>query len=139
MQKEFDWGNLEKPDVHLDFTNVQITGSFRIHQALIETANLLITANENIKAIEILDLAQTLLPPERVPYSWFMPDMVRSYQWAGAFEKANELLLKVENKMQARYSYSQSLKGKISNSYMDNETLYIMQQLAELKGKNVVE
>jgi hypothetical protein len=139
MQQEFDWGNLEKCDVHLDFTNVQMTGSFRIHQALIETANLLITANENIKAIEILDLAQTLLPPERVPYSWFMPDMVRSYQWAGAFEKANELLLKVENKMQARYSYSQSLKGKISNSYMENETLYIMQQLVELKGKNVVE
>jgi hypothetical protein len=139
MQKEFDWGNLEKPDVHLDFTNVQMTGSFRIHQAIIETANLLITANENIKAIEILDLAQTLLPPERVPYSWFMPDMVRSYQWAGAFEKANELMLKVEHEMQARYSYSQSLNGKISNSYMDSETLFILQQLAELKGKNDVE
>jgi hypothetical protein len=134
IMNEFNWGNIQNDKVYLDNSNVQNVNSFRIRQIFIETANLLTVAGEKGKAVEVLDKAQYLLPPNRIPYSWFITEMVKSYQTAGQIEKAIELSNKIEGEMQQRYQFSKGFKGSDRNSYVAQETLYIMQQLAELKN-----
>jgi len=132
IMHDFKWGNIDDPDVYLDFTNVQMAASYRIRQLFIETANLLSTANEPEKAVEVLDRAQKLLPPERIPYSWFIPEMVKAYKNAGNEEKAKALTHKIEHEMKQRYVFNQSINGKGPTSLWYQETLYIMQQIDAL-------
>ena len=134
IKNDFSWGNVGDADVYLDYTNVQIAGSFRIRQMFIETANLLITCNEKVKAAEILDIAQKVLPPEKVPYSWFIPEMVKAYKMAGYNDKANELSEKIENEMTQHYRFNRELEKQGRGSLINQETLYIMQQLADIKN-----
>lgn len=134
VQEVFKWGNVENCKVFLDYTNVHTTSSFRLRQLFIETANMLSFTKEYKKAIEILDNAQQLFPPHRVPYSWFMPEMVRSYKLANANHKANKLCVDIEQDMLKRHELNKELGKNAMNSNMAQETIYIMQQLAELRN-----
>lgn len=133
LMELFVWGNVNQENVYLDHTNVQMVQSFRFRQMFIETANLLSATDETLKAEEILDFAQRLFPPDRIPYSWFMPEMVKAYQIAGAPKKASELAIKIEKEMNQRLQFSRNLgSGKETNS-INQESLFILQQLELLK------
>ncbi len=133
LTRDFTWGNIDKNYVNLDFTNVQMVGMFRIRQVFVETANLLTAVGEKDKAIELLDKVQALLPPERVPYSWFAPEIIKAYQKAGSDKKAKAMAQKVQHEMDERYDYLQTQPEKGRNSMLGEETLYIMQQLVNIK------
>jgi hypothetical protein len=133
IMEDFVWGNVNKDNVYLDHTNIQMIQSFRFRQMFIETANILSATDEKQKAVEILDFAQSLFPPERVPYSWFIPEMVKAYQVANAPQKANKLAIKINDEMNQRLRFSRSLeKGNVLNT-TNQESLYILQQLELLK------
>lgn len=132
VKDKFKWGNVEQPEVFLDYLNIQIVSMLRFREMFADIAKKLVNSNEKSKAIELLDLAMKIFPGDRIPYSFFMPEMVNSYYLAGANEKADDLASDVGHKIKQQLTYYQTLKQRNHSASVTNEMakeMYILQEL----------
>ncbi|MBI9067320.1 MAG: DUF2723 domain-containing protein [Salinivirgaceae bacterium] len=133
IKNEFVWGNVNKPEVYLDHTNIQMISSFRFRQMFAEAANQLSKYDEKQKAIELLDLAQELFSLEKVPYNYFMGDLLKAYYNSGAQQKADELAQQIINfhKEYIAY-YNLNENSKEINQMQMNTRYYLIQQVMKI-------
>jgi hypothetical protein len=132
FMNQFRWGNVEKSNVFLDHTNTLMTSSLRIRQVAVETAHLLIQANEKGKAKEVLDKAMLVLPPEKIPFDWFAPELVKAYHLAGYEMEANQLKQQIIHNQTEIYQFYESHGIQINQNNNMQLSAYVLQQLSTL-------
>lgn len=93
LMNVFIYADLHDPDVYLDEYHMHSIRNYRNNFARL--ANALADEGKNEKAIEVLDKAMYVLPEERIPYDYFVPDIAEAYYKAGADEKGKELLTRL--------------------------------------------
>lgn len=90
LMNKFKWGNLNKPNVYLDETNMRMTMNFR--NIFARLANALMDEGKKDSAIKVLDRCMEIMPDSKVPYNMFMMPMAEAYYKAGQAKKANDIL-----------------------------------------------
>lgn len=124
---KFKWGNVNHPDVFLDYQNILAISQFGYRQMFAEIAKELISLGEKEKALDLLNLAMETFPLERVPHSYFIQEIVEAYYLADENEKAESIVSYLKNQFE--------LKTKVVITEMDNESridLYVLQSLIEI-------
>lgn len=135
IKDEFNWGNVNHKDVYLDYMNIQMVSMLRFREMFAKTAKILANFDEKAKAIEILDLATSLFPGERIPYSFFIPEVVEAYYIAGAKKQGDELALEVGNVLNKELAYYHTIKISSQSGSMANEAgkhMYVLQELVNI-------
>lgn len=90
MMNRFSWGNAGDPDVYLDETNRRMFSNFR--RTFGALANALIDRGDTTRALAACDRGLALVPPESMPYDYFLTDIARAYIRAGETEKGLTLI-----------------------------------------------
>lgn len=139
LMNQFEWGNVEDPDVYLDWTNVRIVASFRLRSTFVDVARQYLSENNKEKAIELLDESQRLFIKEKVPYDIFTIDILETYFMADAKEKGMALFQELKDDVLYNLNYYAQL-DEIKQARAFNEVrteLYMMQQLARISERFV--
>ncbi len=97
LMNDFIWGNINHPDVYLDHYHRRSVSVLRLRHKFHRLANALIQEGKNDSAIEVLDKCMELLPNEKVPYDFYIPDIIDDYYALGEIEKANEIVKEFTN------------------------------------------
>jgi tetratricopeptide (TPR) repeat protein len=90
VMNKFKWGNVNLPGVYLDETVMRMCKSYRM-SVFAPLARTLINEGENEKALQVLDKAMEVLPPENVPMDYSIVFIGECYFLAGAKEKAEAI------------------------------------------------
>jgi tetratricopeptide (TPR) repeat protein len=90
VMNKFKWGNVDKPGIYLDETVMRMCKSYRLN-VFAPLAKTLINEGENEKALNVLDKAMEVLPPENVPLDYSAIYIAEYYYLLGANEKAEAL------------------------------------------------
>lgn len=90
MVNKFTWGNAEDPDVYLDETNRRMFSNYR--NTFGELAKALLAGGDTTKALAAADKGMALVPPEKMPYDYFLINIAEVYIRAGETEKGEKLM-----------------------------------------------
>jgi tetratricopeptide (TPR) repeat protein len=90
VMNKFKWGNVDRPGIYLDENITRMCKSYRIH-VFAPLARTLINEGENEKALNVLDKAMEVLPPENVPLDYSAIYIAEYYYLLGANEKAEAI------------------------------------------------
>ncbi len=103
IMNKFQWGNINDPDVYLNEDNIRMTVSFRnIFRRL---AQALVEEGEPQKAIEVLDRAMEIMPPQKVPLNYFSLLMAEVYLEANATEQALAIMERMVDMEEQNLNY----------------------------------
>ena len=132
LMNRFQWGNMNDPSVYLDEDHRRLTVSFRnIFQRL---AAALLEENKPDSAIAVLDRALELMPEYNVPYNYFNFLMAEHYYAAGAFDKGNEIAMRLLDIHEQNLHYYFRFKGAAAARIggKKQESLAMMQRIARV-------
>jgi len=137
ITQEFDWGNVNDPEVFIDHTIKQITLSFRFRQMFADVANELIDVGENEKAEQVIDLALITFPNELIQYDYFSTDLARCFYKMGRNEKGDALVEDMYNSASQKLDFFSEGKA-ISRNNMNTDSqlqVFLIQELIRITGK----
>ena len=83
MIKKFAWGGAKEKDVNIDFNHKRTIIVVKARLNYVRLANALSKEGKNEKALEVLNYCMDMLPPEKIPYDQYMPDIIEAYFTAG--------------------------------------------------------
>ena len=135
LMNKFVWGNMTDPKVYLDETNLRMTFNFR--NSFVRLASKLLMEGKKDKAVQVLDKAEELMPDSRIPYNYFNLLMADIYIDLQQFEKAENMLNRLEQRTQEELTYFNQFKGASARSVEDDSrrSEIILQSVEELKNK----
>lgn len=135
IMNKFVWGNMNDPKVYLDETNMRMTFNFR--NSFVRLASKLLMEGKREKAVQVLDKAEELLPDSRVPYNYFNLLISDLYIDLGEFEKAENMLARLEERMNQEADYFARFKGAAAKSVEEESrrASIILQSVQELRNK----
>jgi MFS family permease/tetratricopeptide (TPR) repeat protein len=135
FMKEFRTGGIDDESVMLDWTNVRIVSTMRIHEQFNNAARLLIAEGDNKRAVELLDKCLDVLPNEKIPYGLSFPQIIESYNLAGEKEKAEELYQIFRKNILDELNYYKRFDDKMIPGLSNNirMNLYLLQKLEKVK------
>ncbi len=90
VMNKFRWGGVDKPGVYLDENVMRMCKSYRVH-LFDRLAGALLTEGKPEKALEVLDRAMEVLPPENVPMDATGLSLAEYYYILGENQKAEEI------------------------------------------------
>ncbi len=133
----YRWGRMNEPDVylgHFDLRTIQVT---RVRNIFHQLADVLIAENKNDSALKVIDKAMLLMPHEKVPYDYYILDLIDDYYRIGATEKANKIVLQFakinyedfvyQNKLNKRFNGLLSRDLRIAAEYTRSLEMLAMQ------------
>lgn len=109
LMEQFEYGNMEDPDVYLDETNRRIT--YNLRNSFGRLAGALIDKGENEKAIKVLDFCMEKMPEEKFQFNYFIFGVIENYFRAGATEKGQEMVNLFADRLDEELAYYQQFKG----------------------------
>jgi len=130
LMENFQWGNMNDPDVYLDYTNLHTFSVIRLRKNFVRLANSLTEQGDPAGAETVLDRVMELMPHEKVPYDHFVMDIIRAYYKCGADEKADDLLDEMARLQAGDLDYFLGLDTSLM-VLMDYETRVALQSLQE--------
>lgn len=135
LMEKFVWGNMSDPNVYLDETNLRMSFNFR--NSFVRLASKLYLEGKWAKANEVLDYAEKLMPDSRIPYNYFNLLMADIYIDLQEFEKAENMLARLEERTQQDVKYYAQFKGqaKASVNTESQRAQAIMDSIESLKRK----
>lgn len=135
VMNKFVWGNMSDPKVYLDETNMRMTFNFR--NSFVRLASKLYMEGKTKKATEVLDRAEELMPDSRIPYNYFNLLMADIYIDLKQFEKAENMLNRLEERTQQELNYLNQFKGASARSIQEDarRSEIIIQSVQELRNK----
>ncbi len=110
LMENFEYGNMELPDVYLDETNRRL--SYNLRNSFGRLANQLAEEGDNERAVKALDRSLELMPEEKFAYNYFVFGIIEGYYKAKAPEKGRELIEKFASRLDEELKYYQQFKGK---------------------------
>ncbi len=89
------------------------------------------------KAVEVLDKAEELMPDRRIPYNYFNLLMADLYIDLKQFDKAENMLNRLEQRTQEELTYFGQFTGKSAKSIEEDarRSQMILQSVGDLKNK----
>lgn len=109
MLNVFQYGGMEQPDVYMDENNRRMCMNLRNNFA--RTADVLMKEGKKDKARAILEKCLEVMPPDNVPFNYFMLPVAESYYRIGDTEKANEIVETVMSRYADEMQYYVDLPG----------------------------
>jgi tetratricopeptide (TPR) repeat protein len=117
VMNKFKWGNVDKPGIYLDETIMRMCKSYRMN-AFTPLARALINEGEKEKALNVLDKAMEVLPPENVPLDYSAIYIPEFYYALGAKEKAEALYDQMAQIAVDNLNWFFSLRSSLRTSVM---------------------
>ncbi len=131
LMNKFSWGGVEG-DVYIDETVSRLLSNAR--NWFSRLAQELITEGKTEKALEVLERAQTLFPPSKVPYNFLTPLMIEQYYRAGANDKANVVLSEMVRETTLELAFYSRFSGALAPTVDRDRRIafYVLNALAEV-------
>lgn len=130
VMNKFKWGGVNTPGVYLDENVMRMCKSYRI-ALFSKLAAALVAEGKNEKALNVLDKAMEVLPPENVPLDYSALSLGELYYELGQKEKA-EMVYKgiADNAMRSINWYFRLRPGQLSSVESDlGHNLAVLQEV----------
>ena len=130
VMNKFKWGGVNTPGVYLDETVMRMCKSYRI-ALFSKLAAALVAEGKNEKALDVLDKAMEVLPPENVPLDYSALSLGELYYELGQKEKA-EMVYKgiADNALRSINWYFRLRPGQLSSVESDlGHNLAVLQEV----------
>ncbi|HZH71862.1 MAG TPA: DUF2723 domain-containing protein [Mariniphaga sp.] len=121
LMNEFEYGNMNDPDVYIDENNMRMMTNIR--NSFNRLASGLIEEGKQDSAIAVVDRAFELIPNSIVPFEYFSLELVNRYFEAGVPEKGKEIFAEALDTFNDELSYFLSLENKFMNTQSVNEEI----------------
>ena len=118
FKNKFRWGGFDDPRVYLDENHQRMAMNIRNNMSRL--ANTLLDEGKEEKAVDILDMALTKLPVEKVPHNYFSIFLAEGYYKANQTEKADEILTTFGNQTFQELDFFSSLSPAKQNNVGDD-------------------
>ncbi|MFH0761921.1 MAG: DUF2723 domain-containing protein [Bacteroidota bacterium] len=134
LMNAFRWGNINNPDVFIDFNTYRTTLVLRLRQHFAELADQLISEGKRDSALLVLDRICEILPSDQFPNDVYTPGLAEIYYKAGAIEKGNKLILNYVEDLRQDLAYIIRLENKFGSVQNDEaeRDLSILSELIRL-------
>jgi hypothetical protein len=138
LMEKFKWGNINDPDVYVDYTTRRTSRVIRIRNKFARLADKLNKEGKREKAVEVLDRGMELTPNEQIPYKFSILEMIQEYYDANAREKARKLVKEVATLSEEKLNYYFSLDQKFEQSVNRDKqiALSIIQRLSQITAQH---
>ncbi|KJF44078.1 glycosyltransferase family 117 protein [Draconibacterium sediminis] len=135
LMNNFEWGNMNDPEVYLDETNTRMMTNIR--NSFNRLASALIEEGKKDSAIAVIDRCNELLPNSIIPYEYFALELADGYIRAGANDKGLEMVETAYGVFNDELTYYFSLQPKFMGGIMEEiqRKLFYMQQLQRTASK----
>lgn len=90
LMKKFKWGNITDENVYLDENNLRMLMNMKNNFARL--AETLINENKKDSAKQVLSRVQEIMPPNRIPYSYYNLLLAEQYYRLDDFENGNKMI-----------------------------------------------
>lgn len=137
LMETYTWGNMNDPEVFLDETNLRTYSVIRIRNKFVRLATALVSEGDTSSAVKVLDRVMEIMPVDRVPYDFYMNEVVEAYFLCGQKEKARTLAegIIAFQKADLDYFFSMPSRQFISVDYETRVALQLMQEVLQLLHK----
>ena len=138
MMNQFKWGNINDPDVYIDYTTRRTSRVVRIRNKFARLADKLNQQDQHEKAVQVLDRALELAPHSKISFDIWILEIIKEYYDANAREKAQALVQEVADISKEELNYYFSLKGNKAESVSRDQqiALHTMHQLSQITKQN---
>ncbi|WP_075590991.1 glycosyltransferase family 117 protein [Labilibacter marinus] len=132
FKNKFRWGGFDDPNVYLDENHQRMAMNIRNNMSRL--ANSLLDEGKEEKAVNILDMALTKLPVDRVPHNYFSIFLAEGYYKAGQEEKADNIMTTFGKQTYQDIDFFTSLPPTKQNNVGDDfqRSLAIYTELANM-------
>jgi hypothetical protein len=136
LMNRFRWGNMNDPEIFMDYNSVRTTNILGIRSCFSRLANEFTKQGNPGKAIRVLDRCMELMPHTAVPYDIFMLPVIQAYYAAGDTSKARQISTEYRTILEKELAYYNSLgnRWKKGVEYEKRYAEYIVQELNHLPG-----
>jgi hypothetical protein len=135
MVNKFRWGGVQDSNVYLDENNMRMLGNFRNNFGRL--AETLINEGKSDSAKVVLDHCMEIMPHERVPFDYFMLQIIENYYRLGYNETATQFVNQLSDVTagELRYFLGSDKKFRSKLDYELQIRMHIMQQLVSITEK----
>jgi len=134
LMNEFRYGRMNEPDVYMGHFDLRTLQVIRLRNRFTQLADFLLIEGKKDSAIAVLDRCEQLMPPSKVPYDFFVFDLISGYYKAGVQAKGKNILEVYAKQTTQELVYYKSLRKRFKES-VDSEmqrSLAIMDRLAAI-------
>ena len=114
LMETFEFGNMNKPGVYLDETNLRLVKNLRSNFSRL--ADQLIAEGNTESAVKVLDRCVELMPNEKVEYNFFMLTVAENYYLCNEKEKAREVISTMIKVMDEKLNYFNQFEGALKEN-----------------------
>ena len=134
LMEKFKYGNMQDPDVYMDYTSRRTSNVIRIRNKFARLARKLIDEDKKQKAVETLDRAMELTPHNQLPYGIWVLEILNEYYRADATEKGNALAEELAGYTKEELNYYFSLSQPFANAISREQrmAMHIMHRLSQI-------
>jgi len=132
MINKFRWGGVQDSTVFLDENNLRMLGNFRNNFGRL--AETLINEGKMDSARVVLDRCMEIMPHKRVPFDYFMLQIIENYYRLGNNEIASQCVIQLSDVTSKELRYFLGSDGAFRES-LDYELqlrMHIMQELVSI-------
>jgi hypothetical protein len=135
MINKFRWGGVQDSNVYLDENNMRMLGNFRNNFSRL--AETLINEGKRDSAMVVLDRCMEIMPHERVPFDYFMLQIIENYYRLGYNETATQFVTQLSDVTgkELRYFLGSDKEFRNKLDYELQIRMHIMQQLVSITEK----
>jgi hypothetical protein len=132
MMNKFRWGGVQDSTVYLDENNMRMLGNFRNNFGRL--AEALINEGKKDSARMVLDRCMEVMPHERVPFDYFMLQIIENYYRLGYNEKARQFVITLSDVTgeELHYFLESDRKYRSKLDYELQLRMHIMQELVRM-------
>jgi hypothetical protein len=133
LMEEFKWGNMNDPDIWMDYTTKRTVSVVKIRNLFTQLAHQLLKENKKDSALNVLRKGAELTPKYNIPYDLFTLDMIEAFYLSGGQEEADSLVRDFAKITNEELNYYFSLPPKFSQSldYEQRLSIHSLQRMAD--------
>ena len=126
LMENFEYGNMNNPDVYLDETNLRL--AMNIRNNFSRLADKLIAEGDTVAAVKVLDKCVELMPHEKVEYNYFMLPIAENYYAASNKVKGKAIITTMTKMLEDKLNYLNQFdgiqKGNVKNDIQRSISMY---------------
>jgi hypothetical protein len=137
LMNDFDWGNMDKKNVHLDWHNIISITSMQLPIVFSDIANKLTNQGDEKKADKLLDHCMNLMRKEYFPYDYQTLELIKSYYKASYKKKGDAITIEFQKDITEWFSYFDALNRQHKKS-LNREIrtrMYYLKELTEISKR----
>ncbi len=123
---KFKWGGFDDPRVYLDENHQRMAMNIRNNMSRL--ANALLEEGKKEKAVNVLDMAFTKLPVEKVPHNYFSIYLAEGYYKAENLDRGDEIIDQLSEQTYQEMAFfsalSPSQQNQIGSDYQRSIAIY---------------